>query len=609
MNTIELLAPAKDLECGMAAIDCGADAVYIGAPRFGARDAAGNSLEDLAELTAYAHKYWAKVYATVNTLLRDDEIPEALELIGRLHEIGIDGLIVQDTGLLECDLPPIPLIASTQMHNSTPERVAFLGKVGIQRAILARELELGEIREIRESTDIELEFFIHGALCVCYSGQCYLSCALGGRSGNRGQCAQPCRKLYSLFDSQGKALVRDKHLLSLRDLNLSDHIRELIEAGICSFKIEGRLKDRAYVSNVVAFYRARIDEALAALELEKSSSGASRVEFTPNVHKTFNRGFTTHFLHGRGEPVGSIDTPKMVGETIGRVATVGRNGITVETSAQMHAGDGICFFNGKGELQGSTVNGVQGHIVRLEKAGGIEPGTIIYRNRDHEFLTRLEKARTQRQIAVTLSLRESDNGLSLSAVDEDGNQAEFAIECEKAIAEKPEQALANIEKQLAKSGGTEFACSGVSIELQQPLFVQISTLNELRRGALEALAQTRAANRPVRTGGPITNDVPYPETRLTFTGNVLNGLADRFYRRHGVITIEPAAESGGVDLRGRRLMTTRYCIKHQLGLCPKVGKPGRMAEPLFLVDTEGHKLELRFDCAKCEMGVYLAASR
>jgi len=263
----ELLAPARDLTCGVAAIDCGADAVYIGAPRFGAREDAGNAVEDIAALVAHAHAYWARVYATVNTILFDDEVHQARDLIWRLHEIGVDGIIIQDVGLLECDLPPIPLIASTQMHNNSPERVAFLDQVGFQRAILARELDLNQIRAIRRATGIGLECFVHGALCVSYSGQCYLSYALGGRSGNRGQCAQPCRKPCMLVDADGKVLARNRHLLSLRDLNLSEHLRELIEAGVCCFKIEGRLKDRLYVANVVASYRARLDEVLAEMGL------------------------------------------------------------------------------------------------------------------------------------------------------------------------------------------------------------------------------------------------------------------------------------------------------------------------------------------------------
>ena len=598
MTKIELLAPAKDLECGIAAIDCGADAVYIGAPRFGAREAAGNNLESITELVQYAHNYWAKIYVTLNTLLRDDEIPPALRLISQLYDIGVDGLIIQDTGLLECDLPPIPIIASTQMHNNTPEKAAFLEQIGIQRIILARELDLDQIRAIRRHSNIELEFFVHGALCVCYSGQCYLSYALGGRSGNRGQCAQPCRKLYSLMDCDGKVLIQDKHLLSLRDLNLSNHLGELIEAGISSFKIEGRLKDKAYVTNVVAYYRSKLDEAMSGLGLKKSSSGTSRIDITPDVNKTFNRGYTSYFLHEKGKSAGSIDTPKMVGEAIGKVTHISRQDITIDSNIVMHQGDGICFFDRRGELHGSVVNGVQGQMIFPDKLDGIEIGALIYRNHDHEFLTRLNKARIERHIAVDLILKDAPDGLCLIAVDEDGNRAEFELTCEKTCAKKPESALINIKKQLVKMGGTEYVCSSVEIDLPEVLFIPISTLNEMRRGVLERLSTVRIENRPIPTRNIIKNDIPYPETKLSYLGNVLNQHAEAFYRRHGVTSIEPAAESG-LDLRGRKVMTTRYCIKHQLGIC------NTSAEPLFLVDAEGHKLELRFNCSNCEMEIYL----
>ncbi len=604
ITSTELLAPARDLECGVAAIDCGADAVYIGAPRFGARESAGNGVDDIATLVDYAHRYWAKVYATVNTLLRDDEIPQALRLISQLHDAGVDGLIIQDMGLLECELPPIPLIASTQMHNNTPERVAFLEQVGISRVILARELSLDEIREIRRRANVELEFFVHGALCVCYSGQCYLSYALGGRSGNRGQCAQPCRKPYTLTGPDGEEILANKHLLSLKDLNLSEHLRDLIEAGVCSFKIEGRLKDRAYVSNVVAHYRRKLDEALAELGAGRSSSGTSRVRFTPDPSKTFNRGYTSYFIDGRGQkPIGSIDTPKMVGEPAGTVVEVTSRGVRLDCEIGLHPGDGLCWFDRSGELRGTVVNGVDGPLVVLNENARISRGTAVYRNHDHEFLSGLERSKIERLIGVGLALTEAEDGFVVTATDEDGNTASFSLPCGKSPARKPEQALETIRAQLAKTGGTEFGCTGVEIELANAYFLPISTLNALRRGALEALTEARASGRPVRSGGRVVNDAPYPERELSFTGNVLNRLAEAFYRRHGVTSIEPAAESG-IDLRGRRVMTTRYCLRHQLGMCPKQDSSQR-AGSLYLTDSEGHRLELRFDCGRCEMQVWL----
>lgn len=597
MNQIELLAPAKDLACGKAAIDCGADAVYIGAPQFGARENAGNSLDDIAALVEHAHKFWARVYVTLNTLLRDDEISVAVQMVHELYALGIDGLIIQDMGLLECDLPPIPLIASTQMNNTTPEKVAFLEKVGISRVILARELSINQIRAIREHTSLELECFIHGSLCVCYSGQCYLSYALGGRSGNRGQCAQPCRKPYDLLDANTQTLIHNSHLLSLKDLNLSDHLPEMIQAGVSSFKIEGRLKDQAYVSNVVAFYRAKLDEAIREAGLEKSSSGISDPGFVPDLNKTFNREFTTHFLHGDGEVVGRPTTPKMVGEEIGRVVSSGERFVKIDSSIELHSGDGICFFDRNAELRGTVVNEVRGSVIAPDKPKGIEPGMVIYRNHDHEFLTQLKKATPRRLIAVNLTLRETNDGLALVAIDEDDNKAEFAVQCDKAIAEKPEQAMENIKKQLEKTGGTDFACKEIVINLPKALFVPMAILNSLRRGALEELAQVRAANRPIQTRLATWSDVPYPTHRLTFEGNVLNSFAEAFYRRHGVTEIEPAAESG-LDLCGRRVMTTKYCLRRQFGNCGK-------NDALTLVDGEGHRLELRFDCERCVMEVWL----
>ncbi len=610
MTAIELLAPARDLACGLTAIGCGADAVYIGAERFGARAKAGNPLTDIEALTRHAHTYWAKVYVTVNTLLYDDELPQAVRLLHQLHEIGVDGAIIQDAGLLECDLPPLPLIASTQMHNHTPERVAFLERVGFRRAILARELSLAQIRAIRQATTtIELESFVHGALCVCYSGQCYLSYAVGGRSGNRGECAQPCRRRYSLVDAGGKVLVRDRHLLSLRDLKLSDHLAELVDAGVTGFKIEGRLKDEAYVANVVSAYRCRLERVLQEKGLHKSSSGNSTIDFEPDLAKTFNRGYTTYFLHGRGEPPGSIDTPKMMGEFVGQVTAVKDRSFTLDTDVELHGGDGICFFNAKRELQGTVVNAahtctnVHAHIVTPQEIEGIEKGTRIYRNHDHAFLKRLRKGCAERKIAMRLTLEETEAGFALTATDEDGNVVVEELAQEKALAEKPEKALSTVEKQLRKTGDTAFACAKLEIAWKAPYFLPVSALNQLRRETLEKLAEARARNRPVLRATLRKNDAPYPEKTLSYLGNVLNQKAAAFYRRHGVEEIAPAAESG-LDMRGKRVMRTRYCIKHQLGLCPRENDAPLLKEPLYLIDEDGHRYRLRFDCTACEMEVY-----
>jgi putative protease len=607
MPSLELLAPAKDLECGQAAIDCGADAVYVGAPRFGAREAAGNSLADIEKLAAYAHRMWARVYAAVNTLLGDDELGEAERLCQQLHQAGVDGLIIQDVGLLECDLPPLPLIASTQMHNHSVERVAFWEKVGFSRAILARELDLDQIRAIRAATSIELEAFIHGALCVSMSGQCSLSYAMGGRSGNRGQCAQPCRRLYCLQDAAGTTLVRDKHLLSLRDLNLTAELRALVEAGVTSFKIEGRLKNKAYVMNIVGHYRRQLDAVLAEIGGRRASSGTTTLGFEPDPDKTFNRGYTTYFLHGRGTAVASPDSPKHVGEPVGRVVDVRRDSFALEAAAPLHSGDGISFFGRDQELHGTVVNQIHGAAVFPEKLGGIERGVRVFRNHDHAFVNQVMRSRNQRRISVSLRLSESATGFRLEASDEDGVTACFAIDCKRVGAEQPAQARAVLERQLAKLGASEFCASRVDLDLPRMPHVPLATLNGLRRGLVEELRQQRARLRPVRVVTHTTNHLPFPARDLSFLGNVLNQKAASFYRRHGVERIEPAAESG-LDMHGHKVMTTRTCIKYEMGFCPREpGDPSRRcpAEPWLLIDDEGRRLRLDFRCEErsCAMEI------
>ncbi|MCJ7550761.1 MAG: U32 family peptidase [Anaerolineae bacterium] len=609
--TTELLAPARDLACGIAAVDAGADAVYIGAPRFGARARAGNDLGDIAALVAYAHTYWARVYVTVNTLLHDDEVAGAVELITDLYGIGVDAVIVQDVGLLECDLPPIALIASTQMHNHTPERVAFLERIGFQRAILARELTLDEIRAIREATvSIELESFVHGALCVSYSGQCYMSYAVGGRSGNRGECAQPCRRRYDLVDSRGRVLVRDRFLLSLRDMNRSADLGAMLDAGVTSLKIEGRLKDTAYVTNVVSAYRQALDAAMAPRGLRRSSSGQSRIDFAPSLHKTFNRAYTPYFLHGRDRSPGSTDTPKMIGEPVGTITALSAKTFTIETAIELHNGDGLSFFDTTDTLCGTVVNGTQrtqqGLAVTPNAMNGLRVGTKIHRNRDHAYLSRIETQPPERTIGIRISLSETTDGFEIQVEDEDANRATVRTIQEKSPARKPQQAEETARKQLSKTGGTPFHCQDITINWARPYFLPFSTLNELRRDALEKLLETRAAGRPIMTNTLQRNDAPHPATRLDFRGNALNAKAVAFYRRHGVTEIEPAAESG-LDMRGRVVMTTRYCIKEELGWCPRQIAAGADKAPgpnetLYLVDEHGHRYELRFRCHQAPDG-------
>jgi len=602
-DALELLAPAGTIEAGMAAIRCGADAVYIGAERFGAREGAGNTISDIEKLCTFAHTYWAKVYATVNTILRDDELPEAQRLIARLHAAGVDGLIIQDMGLLELDLPPLPLIASTQMHNSTPEKVAFLEAAGFSRVILARELTLAEIRRIRAATRVELECFVHGALCVSYSGRCLLSYAIGGRSGNRGRCAQPCRRRYRLEDRHGRHVAGPAHFLSLKDLNLAEHLDELVAAGVTAFKIEGRLKDATYVANITAFYRRKLDLLRGRTGLRGSSSGAVTLHFSPDPAKTFNRGYSSFFLNGRAQQLASLKTAGWAGEFVGTVVSAGPRSFKLATVHDLHNGDGISFFDARGELCGTVVNRVEGAAVFPASMTGIAPGTDVYRNHDHRFLQQLLRRPAERRIQMSLELEETTEGFLLRCRDEDENAAAAAVACNKKPAEKPGAALATIKRQLARLGNTPFVCRAVSIACEPVCFLPVAVLNRLRREAVAELLRVRAKNRPVRRGGARRTSVPFPERALTYADNVLNQKAATFYRRHGVASIEPAAETG-ISMSGRRVMTARYCIKYELGLCQRPGGRESARDPHYLVDEAGRRFRLVFDCAACRMEVF-----
>jgi collagenase-like PrtC family protease len=600
-DTIELLAPAQDGPTARAAIRCGADAVYLGAPRFSAREAAGNAIPTIRDVTDFAHEYYARVYVALNTLLYDEELPVAEKTIRQLYEAGVDGLIIQDAGLLELDLPPLPLIASTQLHNATGEKVKFWEDVGLSRVILARELTLAEMREIRRQTHIELECFIHGSLCVGASGQCYMSYALGGRSGNRGQCAQPCRRPYRLRDLQGNTLVKDRHLLCLKDLNLSDHLEELIDAGICSFKIEGRLKDIPYVANTVGFYRQKLDSILSRKGLRRSSSGSVRLDFQPNLDKTFNRGFTDYGLTGRTSSIASIDTPKSIGEFVGTVARVEESCFILDRAHDLHNADGVCFFDRQKNLGGTVINRVEGQRVYPQNVQGIHPEQKIYRNFDYAFSRRLSGRPAERKIRLAMLLEETPDGLVLSGTDEDDNQARVEIPGAKQSARKKEAARQTAVTQLTKLGNTLFECSDVQLQTQDTYFLPISRLNTAKRELVERLRQVRQARRPRPAGGIRRNAAPYPDKHLTYLGNVLNAKARAFYRRHGVETIAPAAESGQ-DLSGQVVMTTKYCLREELGLCP--GRPSDSpAEPLLLEDEDGRRFTLRFRCGPCGMEI------
>lgn len=599
-KTIELLAPAKDKKTAFAAIDCGADAVYIGSPKFGARVNASNSLDDIKDVVEYAHKFRVKVYVTINTIMSDDELREAVELIYQLYDIGVDALIVQDMGLLECKLPPIKLFASTQCHNSTLEKVKFLEKTGFSRVILARELSLDEIRKIADNTDVEIETFIHGALCVSYSGQCYMSYAIGGRSANRGECAQPCRKKYSLVDSDGVVVAKDKHLLCLRDLNFSSDIKDLIDAGVSSFKIEGRLKDEDYIKNVVSFYRKKIDDAIENTEYERSSSGYSVLGFEADVNKTFNRGYCEYFLHGRNKNIISFDSPKSRGEYTGRVKEVFEKYFLFDGS-ELNNADGICFFDERGELVGTSVNKAEGNKIFPQSMNGIRKGVEVFRNYNHKFSKMLESAKVERKIEASVCFVEKEQCYELSAVDEDG--VRVVVEAGKNYDKAKNQELArnNIIKCLKKAGDSCFDIKEARVEVDVYPFIPLSELNELRRRLFAKLEEERIAVYEVEKSGGIFIS-PYFERELFYDVNIMNEKAKEFYEKRGGICREYAIEKTG-NVSGKILMTTKHCLKFSLGLCSKEGKKHRYREPFFLVDSHGKKYKLLFECKSCCMKI------
>lgn len=602
ISYLELLAPARDFEYGKAAIDHGADAVYIGAPRFGARSAAGNTIPEIEKLVVYAHLYRVKVYVTLNTILFDDEIAEALSIIQSLYNIGVDGIIIQDMGLLELNLPDIPIIASTQTHNTTPEKVKFLESLGVKRVILARELSLQQIREIRGNTTVEMESFVHGALCVSYSGQCYMSEAICTRSGNRGLCAQPCRSSYDLIDGNGNVVVQNKHLLSLKDLNLSAHLEDLIDAGIRSFKIEGRLKDITYVKNVVSWYRAKIDAIMESKSgFRKSSSGKSTTSFVPDPERSFNRGFTSYFINGRKEKTGSPNTQKSIGKRLGYVLEKGTDWIKVDCDG-ISNGDGLCFFGTDDKLYGFAVQKIIHNKVFVEQTGNITVGTEIFRNHDQKFEKALSSDCAERKIDITLTFSELSDGFKLEAFDEDGYRAEVPLNYPKTVAKNADLAPKALRDQLSKLGGSAFKASSIHIELSDAYFFPVSVINGLRREVIEKLQQIRIEEYQ-RLSIPLKKEeMNYFDKKITYLGNVSNKYARQFYQKRGVEVLEPALEltkSYGNSV----VMTTKHCIRYQLDACP-VYQKGKttLTLPLFLKDMH-HTYRLDFDCKKCEMHV------
>ena len=602
-QTLELLAPAKNLICGRAAISCGADAIYIGGPKFGAREDAGNSLHDIEQLISEARVFGVKVYVALNTILYDSELEDAGRLIKELYEIGANALIIQDMGILEMDLPPIPLHASTQLHNYQPEQVKFLEAVHFKRAVLARELSISQIKDIRSQTSIELEAFVHGSLCVSFSGRCYLSHAIGGRSANRGACAQPCRKRYTLYDADRREITADQHLLSLKDLNHSNSIGELAEAGIQSFKIEGRLKEADYVKNITAYYRQKIDDFLEGRpEFEHASAGKIYFSFDANPVKSFNRGFTDYFLHERSNEIVSFESPKFLGETVGAVTKVNRNFFEVETELEIANNDGLVFIAHSGESVGIKVNIAEGNRIFPDKMNGIFVGAKVYRNYDHLFQQQLKADLAVRKISLTIGLIETEDGFQLFAHDETGNRVTLDYDLPKSPARDPSRSKEMIIHQLSKSGGTTYIIPEVETNGNEKYFFQASVLNGMRRDLLERMSET-GVKRPHNTAVNEPNNYPFPLKDVGYEGNISNRLARQFYIRHGVENPDVAFEKQ-VEHHGKTVMTTKHCLKFQLGFCQKFGgkKPENVKEPFFLNDGK-NELRLDFDCLQCAMKV------
>jgi 23S rRNA 5-hydroxycytidine C2501 synthase len=600
---LELLSPAKDAASGKVAILAGADAVYIGGPDFSARSAAGNSWEDIQTLCDFAHQFYAKVYVAVNTVFFNGEEGRVQNSLDKAYKAGADAIIIQDMGILKLSLPPIPVIASTQCHNVSAEQLKYLEEAGFSRAILARELSIDQIREIRKNTEsIELEAFIHGALCVSYSGRCYFSLALSGRSANRGKCMQVCRLPFDLIDSEENTIEKNKYLLSPRDFNLSGELEKLIEAGITSFKIEGRLKDASYIGNVTAFYRKELDKIIADSngKFKRASSGIEKLSYEPDLNKSFNRGFTKYFLNGRKETVISESGQKSIGEFIGKVKEVNHDHFTLDRKHDLKNGDGICWTNVSGELDGININTIEGDKIfpnrKLPHRAGIE----IFRNENPAF----EKTVTSgadRRIGVLFEVTGSDGKFKIKASDEDGNSVELSFDHDKTPAQNPDQVSANWKKQFSKTGETIFYIHDFNYKITEPYFVPVSAINQWRREILTKLYGERIKNYPRKL---VVHNRKIPEfyaKHIDPSYNAANKYAEKFYEEAGAQIVEKAFET--MDRSGiKTLMTTKHCLKFHIGACPKFGGAKKFKEPLFLI-LNGVKYKLEFDCINCEMKI------
>lgn len=607
-RSIELLAPARDIEVARRAIDCGADAIYIGPASHGARVAAANSIDDIARLVEYAHRFRVKIYSTVNTIVYDREIKQVESLIRDLYQAGCDALIVQDMGILRMDIPPIDLHASTQCDIRSVEKARFLAAAGFSRLVLARELSLAEIARIHEEVEVELETFIHGALCVSYSGDCRASFAATGRSANRGECAQICRLKFDLTDGAGTPLTPARHYLSLRDLNRLADLKPLLEAGASSLKIEGRLKDVSYVMNTVAAYRKRLDEIIAESDgrYVRSSCGASSPGFLPDVDKSFNRGFTSYFFTSpsRNARMASVDTPKMTGRPVGKVVRSDKNYIVVKADSNLANGDGLGYFTPEGIFTGFRVNRVENDRIFPATKVHPMPGTILYRNRDKVFDDSLERAEPSRKIKVDLQLSTFPSGLTLTAKDERGNCITSVLNVNLEPAKSAQDEARR--RVLTKTGDTIYDVVSVEDTVGN-LFIPASLLTSLRREAINALDTAARATYRFRYRQPERYDVALPSAEITVHDNVANHLARSFYESHGAAKIVPAMEISTVDKNDETLvMTTKYCIRRELGACLLGDTPGRLPRDLYL-ESPGMKLHLCPDCKRCVMNIYYRA--
>jgi len=619
MRQLELLAPARDCQIGIAAIDCGADAVYIAGPQFGARQAAGNGIEDIRRLCGYAHRFGVRIFVTLNTILYDHELEAAYRQMLAVQEAGADAIIVQDMAVMEMarkgigDLKGeirIPLHASTQCAIRTPEQAVWLESLGFSRLILERELSLDEIREIRKAVTCELEFFVHGALCVCYSGQCYLSEKIAGRSANRGACIQACRSRYDLVDSKGRTLVKDKALLSLKDYNLKDRLEELAEAGITSFKIEGRLKNESYVKNVVRDYSLAVDALVAKHpeKYERGSFGTVCGGFSPDTRKTFNRGYTELYIDAKRGKWACMDAAKSMGEEIGTVTALNadKSAVTVRLRSKdivLANGDGFSFVARDGSVTGFRGDVCNGTSIRCKSTPELFVGAVIYRNINAAFEKELDRQACTRRIRaeVTLAFLERDGGwiAKASAVTEDGRQVEVCTEAGSDTADNMERMLSTLESQTNKSTGMfSFHCAGIVHEGRLP-FMPASAINALRRALAEKLEIIPCICKPLLTASSDTAPGSLPDKEVSYKSNVSNSISAGLYRSCGACSIEEAYELE--QQPGAELMRTRYCIRYELGMCPK-HHGTKDSGPLFLLNN-GRRLSLHFDCRNCEMTV------